>query len=53
MLAEIPIVAQDCKIDWNGGEDHTLPGLVGAGTALLVVSVVGALSFQSWRKNNN
>lgn len=30
-----------------------LPGLVGAGTALLVVSVVGALSFQSWRKNNN
>ncbi|KAH8117842.1 hypothetical protein DFH11DRAFT_862052 [Phellopilus nigrolimitatus] len=38
-------------------EDSTwylyLPGLVGAGTALLVVSVVGALSFQSWRKNNN
>lgn len=30
-----------------------LPGLVGATTALLVVSVVGALSFQSWRKNNN
>lgn len=38
-------------------EDSTwylyLPGLVGAGTALLVVSVVGALSFHSWRKNNN
>ncbi|KAI5122755.1 hypothetical protein M0805_009838 [Coniferiporia weirii] len=38
-------------------EDSTwylyLPGLVGAGTALLVVSVVGALSFNSWRKNNN
>ncbi|ETW83089.1 hypothetical protein HETIRDRAFT_474236 [Heterobasidion irregulare TC 32-1] len=28
-----------------------LPGLVGAGTALLVVGVVGALSFSSWRKN--
>lgn len=41
----------------NEEEDSTwylyLPGLVGAGTALLVVSVVGALSFQSWRKNNN
>lgn len=30
-----------------------LPALVGAGTALLVVSVVGALSFHSWRRNNN
>jgi len=28
-----------------------VPGLVGAGTALLVVGVVGALSFSSWRKN--
>lgn len=41
----------------NEEEDNTwylyLPGLVGAGTALLVVSVVGALSFHSWRKNNN
>ncbi len=36
------------------GEDHTwylyLPGLVGAGTALLVV---GFLSFSSWRKGQN
>lgn len=27
-----------------------LPGLIGAGTALLVVGVVSALSFSSWRK---
>ena len=30
-----------------------VPGLVGAGTALLVVSVIGALSFSSWRRNQN
>ena len=38
-------------------EDNTwylaLPGIIGAGTALLVVSVIGALSFQTWRKNQN
>ncbi|KAI0064779.1 hypothetical protein BV25DRAFT_1913954 [Artomyces pyxidatus] len=38
-------------------EDRTwylyIPGLVGAGTALLVVGVVGALSFSSWRKSQN
>ncbi|KAL0954839.1 hypothetical protein HGRIS_003782 [Hohenbuehelia grisea] len=28
-----------------------LPGLVGAGTAMLVVGVIGALSFQTWRRN--
>jgi len=28
-----------------------LPGLVGAGTALLVVGVIGALSFSTWRRN--
>lgn len=28
-----------------------IPGLVGAGTALLVVGVVGALSFSTWRRN--
>jgi len=28
-----------------------VPGLVGAGTAILVVGVIGALSFSSWRKN--
>ncbi|PSR79050.1 hypothetical protein PHLCEN_2v7237 [Hermanssonia centrifuga] len=41
------------KLDADG-EDHTwylyLPGLVGAGTALLVV---GFLSFSSWRKGQN
>lgn len=45
------------KTKTDEDEDSTwylyLPGLVGAGTALLVVSVVGALSFNSWRKNNN
>jgi thiamine pyrophosphokinase len=30
-----------------------LPGLIGAGTALLVVGVVSALSFSTWRKNQN
>ncbi|KAI6108231.1 hypothetical protein F5141DRAFT_1121720 [Pisolithus sp. B1] len=28
-----------------------VPGLVGAGTALLVVGVIGALSFSTWRRN--
>ncbi|KAH7911083.1 hypothetical protein BJ138DRAFT_1086309 [Hygrophoropsis aurantiaca] len=28
-----------------------VPNLVGAGTALLVVGVIGALSFSSWRRN--
>lgn len=28
-----------------------VPGLIGAGTALLVVGVVGALSFSTWRRN--
>ncbi|KAI6117237.1 hypothetical protein EDD16DRAFT_1885359 [Pisolithus croceorrhizus] len=28
-----------------------IPGLVGAGTALLVVGVIGALSFSTWRRN--
>ncbi|TDL25778.1 hypothetical protein BD410DRAFT_784801 [Rickenella mellea] len=38
-------------------EDNTwylyIPGLIGAGTALLVVGVVSAISFSSWRKNQN
>ena len=41
----------------NDEEDNTwylyLPGIIGAGTALLVVGVVSALSFSSWRKNQN
>ncbi|KZV63792.1 hypothetical protein PENSPDRAFT_589343 [Peniophora sp. CONT] len=30
-----------------------IPGLVGAGTALLVVGVVGAISLSNWRKNQS
>ena len=29
-----------------------VPGLVGAGTALLVVGIVGALSFSTWSRRN-
>ena len=29
-----------------------VPGLVGAGTALLVVGIVGALSLSSWSRRN-
>jgi thiamine pyrophosphokinase len=41
----------------EGGDDDDaawylyIPGLVGAGTALLVVGVVGALSLSNWRRN--
>jgi hypothetical protein len=38
-------------------DDHNwvlfIPGLIGAGTALVAVAVVGALSFSSWRRNQN
>jgi len=30
-----------------------IPGLIGAGTALVAVAVVGALSFSTWRKNQS
>ncbi|KAI0314603.1 hypothetical protein OF83DRAFT_1135911 [Amylostereum chailletii] len=30
-----------------------IPGLIGAGTALLVVGVVGAIGFSSWRRNQS
>jgi hypothetical protein len=30
-----------------------IPGMVGAGTALLVVGVIGALSFSTWRRNQS
>lgn len=36
---------------WDSAWYLYLPGLVGAGTALLVVGVVGGLSLSSWRKN--
>ena len=48
--------ASDSMYDQDD-EDNTwylyLPGLIGAGTALLVVGVVSALSLSSWRKNQN
>ncbi|KAI9512055.1 hypothetical protein F5148DRAFT_1165884 [Russula earlei] len=37
--------------DLDGAWYLYVPGLVGAGTALLVVGVIGALSFSSWRRN--
>ncbi|KAI0033561.1 hypothetical protein K488DRAFT_47484, partial [Vararia minispora EC-137] len=30
-----------------------IPGLIGAGTALLVVGIVGAIGFSSWRRNQS
>jgi hypothetical protein len=39
--------------DLDGAWYLYVPGLVGAGTALLVVGVIGALSFSSWRKNQS
>jgi hypothetical protein len=39
--------------DLEGAWYLYVPGLVGAGTALLVVGVVGALSLTSWRKNQS
>ncbi|KAH7930198.1 hypothetical protein BV22DRAFT_1079523 [Leucogyrophana mollusca] len=39
------------KDDIDGAWYLYVPSLVGAGTALLVVGVIGALSFSSWRRN--
>jgi hypothetical protein len=39
------------KVDVDNAWYLYIPGLVGAGTALLVVGVVGALSFSTWRRN--
>ena len=39
--------------DLDGAWYLYVPGLVGAGTALLVVGVIGALSLTSWRKNQS
>jgi len=49
-LVEVPQRARRTD-DLEGAWYLYVPGLVGAGTALLVVGVVGALSFTSWRKN--
>ena len=54
--AAVNAILEQADID-RDDEDNTwylyLPGLIGAGTALLVVGVVSALSFSSWRKNQN
>lgn len=39
--------------DLDGAWYLYVPGLVGAGTALIVVGVIGALSFSTWRKNQS
>jgi len=39
--------------DLDGAWYLYVPGLVGAGTALLVVGVIGALSLSTWRKNQS
>ena len=51
-LVEVPQRARRTD-DLDGAWYLYVPGLVGAGTALLVVGVIGALSFTSWRKNQN
>jgi len=43
---------QEAKVaDMDNAWYLYIPGLVGAGTALLVVGVIGALSFSTWRRN--
>jgi hypothetical protein len=51
-IVEIPHRARRTD-DLDGAWYLYVPGLVGAGTALLVVGVIGALSFSSWRKNQS
>jgi hypothetical protein len=51
-VVEIPQRARRTD-DLDGAWYLYVPGLVGAGTALLVVGVIGALSFSSWRKNQS
>ena len=42
---------REAKVSLDNAWYLYIPGLVGAGTALLVVGVVGALSFSTWRRN--
>jgi hypothetical protein len=51
-IVEIPQRARRTD-DLDGAWYLYVPGLVGAGTALLVVGVIGALSLSSWRKNQS
>lgn len=51
-LVEVPQRARRTD-DLDGAWYLYVPGLVGAGTALLVVGVIGALSLTSWRKNQS
>jgi thiamine pyrophosphokinase len=51
-VVEIPQRARRTD-DLDGAWYLYVPGLVGAGTALFVVGVIGALSFSSWRKNQS
>jgi hypothetical protein len=51
-LIEVPQRARRTD-DLDGAWYLYVPGLVGAGTALLVVGVIGALSLTSWRKNQS
>jgi thiamine pyrophosphokinase len=51
MAASVVKKPQDVE-DIDGAWYYYIPGLVGAGTALLVVGVVGALSFSTWSRRN-
>ncbi|KAI0264487.1 hypothetical protein BC834DRAFT_883346 [Gloeopeniophorella convolvens] len=51
-IVEIPQRARRTE-DLDGAWYLHVPGLVGAGTALLVVGVIGALSFSTWRKSQS
>lgn len=44
---------QTAEDDVDGTWYLYIPGLVGAGTALLVVGVVGVISLSNWRKNQS
>lgn len=46
------VVKKPQDVDDDGAWYYYIPGLVGAGTALLVVGVVGALSFSTWSRRN-
>ena len=51
-VVEVPQRSRGTE-DLDGAWYLYVPGLVGAGTALLVVGVIGALSLSTWRKNQS